>query len=187
VERRGVTSSIAKSPHSQLSTASASTHAPSRSPIPGQTSQHKSRLPVPSTRSPASRRETPKPVPSIQIQDEVGDVQSQSLASFPRAVNGQSLSQVSMELTEAYNGQEMDSALPSFSDASQHISSPNNNTMHTASLLGPDNSRATLSQTYGEDEGTVTIKLFERILNIDFRKFVSTRAHSHAPNHLSFT
>lgn len=154
--RNGSSVSSTKSPHSsRLSTVVTSTPARPRSPLPRPGSQKESRLPLSSNRSHDSRFETPKAIPDIQIQNEAG--KTQSTVSFPQAANGGSLSQESMELTEAYNAQEATSVLPPFSDSDFHISTPNNNTMHTASLLGPDGSRASMNGTYDDGAGMLPI------------------------------
>lgn len=88
--------------------------------------------------------------------EDEGAQETKSMVSFPRTVNDQYMSQESMELTEAYNAREAASAIPSFSDASHHISTPNNDTLHTASLLGPNNSQGTLHEVY-DDEGEILL------------------------------
>ncbi|KAF5351784.1 hypothetical protein D9756_007424 [Leucocoprinus leucothites] len=147
--RNAVSPSIAKSPHSRLSTVSSSSPVGSRSP--GQISHQKSRLPVPSASSHRSREEFPRAAPDIRVQDESGEPQMPSPMSFPQTNNNQSQVHDSMELTEAYNGHELSSAIPSFSDASEPIPTPNDDTMHTASL-DPQDSQGIMYQIYVENE-----------------------------------
>lgn len=150
---------IPKSPNSsRLSAVVTSTPARPRSPLPKAASHTKSRLPLSSKRSYESNMETPKAVPEIQIQDETEEAQAKSTFTFPRSVNGQSMSQVSMELTEAYNVHDATSAIPSFSDYSHQLLTPNNDTMHTASLLGPNSINTSMQDDDESSEGLSPLK-----------------------------
>jgi len=160
IERRNVISAIPKSPHSRLSNNTADSPSHSKSPLREQISQHKSRIPIPSSRIHGSRDEFPKPSSSIHTQDESEEIQEQSLSSLAQGGNGQSQLQESMELTEAYNGSEMSSAIPSFSDSTEPFPALDNDTMHTTSLLKLDDSRDIIHQAGSEDEGNVGSQVF---------------------------
>ena len=160
IERRNVISAIPKSPHSRLSNNTADSPSHSKSPLREQISQHKSRIPIPSSRIHGSRDEIPKPSSSIHTQDESEEIQEQSLSSLAQGGNGQSQLQESMELTEAYNGSEMSSAIPSFSDSTEPFPALDNDTMHTTSLLKLDDSRDIIHQAGSEDEGNVGSQVF---------------------------
>ncbi|KXN90177.1 hypothetical protein AN958_04667 [Leucoagaricus sp. SymC.cos] len=158
-ERRGTGSSLSvKSPNTHIPSVVTSTPARPRSPLSGHGSHGKSRLPVPSARANGSRVETPKVIAEIHIQDEIGHMQTKSTVSFPQAINGQSLSQQSMELTEAYSGHDNNSAIPSFSDFSHQVPTTNNDTMHTASLLGPTHSQDGMYESYEDEENPLVQK-----------------------------
>jgi len=160
IERRNVISSaIPKSPRSRLSN-KADSPLHSKSPLREQASQHKSRIPIPSSRVHGSRDEIPKPSSSIHAQDESKEIQEQSLSSLAQGVNGHSQLQESMELTQAYNGSEMSSAIPSFSDSTEPFPALDNDTMHTASLLKLDDSQDIMHQAGSEDEGNPGSQVF---------------------------
>lgn len=131
---------------------------------PGTPSRLKSQIPRPV--SPGRQRlllssisrDVEKPRNVSDIQEQSGDEnmeQVKSMVSFPSAANGPSLSQESMELTQAYNVHEASSALPSFSDDGHRTSFLNSDVVHAKSLSrfeGFEGSRDELL-----DEGEVSL------------------------------
>jgi len=65
-----------------------------------------------------------------------------------------------MELTEAYNGSEMSSAIPSFSDSTEPFPALDGDTMHTTSLLKLDDFRDIMHQAGSDDEGNASSQVF---------------------------
>jgi len=184
IERRNVISlAIPKSPRSRLLNNTADSPLHSKSPLREQASQHKSRIPIPSSRVHGSHDEIPKSISSIQAQDEAEEIQEQSLSSLPQGVNGQSQLQQSMELTEAYNGSEMSSAIPSFSDSTEPFPALNNDAMHTTSSLELDDSRDIMHQAGSEDEGNAGSRgFFESKLILVSRELYDTGADTYNSN-----
>lgn len=184
IERRNVISSaIPKSPRPRLSNNTADSPSHSRSPLRDQAPHHKSRIPIPSNRAHGPRDEIPKSISSIHAQDESEEIQEQSLSSLPQGVNGQSQLQESMELTEAYNGSEMSSAIPSFSDSTEPFPALNNDTAHTTSSLKLDDSRDIMHQAGSEDEGNAGSRVFfESKLILVSRELYGTGADTYNSN-----
>jgi len=88
-----------------------------------------------------------------------------------------------MELTEAYNGSEMSSAIPSFSDSTEPFPALNNDTAHTTSSLKLDDSRDIMHQAGSEDEGNAGSRVFfESKLILVSRELYGTGADTYNSN-----